>query len=50
MTLARVGDESIQRFGEYEALASEGRRPLAAKSPVGKILRKELRVQLHPSP
>src|SRR3990172_4096130 len=26
MTLARLGDESIQRYGEYEALAFEGRR------------------------
>jgi len=26
LTLARLGDESIQRFGEYEALAFEGRR------------------------
>jgi long-chain acyl-CoA synthetase len=26
VTLARLGDESIQRFGEYEALAFEGRR------------------------
>ena len=26
MTLARLGDENIQRFGEYEALAFEGRR------------------------
>ena len=26
MTLARLGDESSARFGEYEALAFEGRR------------------------
>ena len=26
MTLARLGDENIRRFGEYEALAFEGRR------------------------
>jgi long-chain acyl-CoA synthetase len=26
VTLARLGDESIRRFGEYEALAFEGRR------------------------
>jgi long-chain acyl-CoA synthetase len=26
MTLARLGDENIQRYGEYEALAFEGRR------------------------
>jgi long-chain acyl-CoA synthetase len=26
MTLARLGDESIQRYGEYESLAFEGRR------------------------
>jgi len=26
MTLARLGDENIQRFGEYESLAFEGRR------------------------
>ena len=26
MTLARLGDESIRRYGEYEALAFEGRR------------------------
>ena len=26
MTLARLGDENLQRYGEYEALAFEGRR------------------------
>src|SRR6266850_7986990 len=26
LTLARLGDENIRRFGEYEALAFEGRR------------------------
>src|SRR5215468_11990049 len=26
MSLARLGDENIQRYGEYEALAFEGRR------------------------
>ena len=54
MTLARLSDESIARFGEDEALAFEGRRltnvrivPSLPKSPIGKILRKNLRRQAH---
>ena len=59
MNLARLGDESIERFGEYTALHFEGRDltnvarykcprevrflPSLPKNPVGKILRKELR-------
>jgi len=81
MTLARLSDESIARFGEYEALAFEGRRLTNVeqhraacrvahalrrlgigagdrvvvmppncpepKSPIGKILRKDLRREAH---
>lgn len=54
MTLARLSDESIARFGEYEALAFEGRRLTNVrmvlslpKSPIGKIPRKDLGRQAH---
>jgi hypothetical protein len=42
MNLARLADENLQAYGEYVCLPFES----LPKSPVSKILRKELRKQI----